>query len=133
MLHCVGARWLYSHVPGGERLTLFSLGGPDGRNHYDRLVHCASGLLLTPPIAELAARSGGLRRGWAAGFAACAVLAVAALYEVFEWTLTALLNPAYADRYNGLQGDAWDAQKDMALAALGAALALPWLFLRRSA
>lgn len=34
----------------------------------------------------------------------------------------------FADAYNGQQGDMWDAQKDMALAVLGAfaALALKW-------
>ena len=125
LLHAVGARFLYSTVPGGDRLTVFSLGGPDGRNHYDRLVHFASGLLLAPVAAELAARFGGMNRNWAAAFGATALVAVGGLYEVFEWTLTAILNPAYADRYNGLQGDAWDAQKDILLAAVGAALSLP--------
>ena len=125
LLHAVGARFLYSSVPGGERLTAFSLGGPAGRNHFDRLVHFGSGLLLTPLAAELAARFGGMKPAWAAGFGASALLAVAALYEVFEWSLTAILNPAYADRYNGLQGDVWDAQKDMLLAGAGAAASLP--------
>ena len=125
LLHAVAARFLYSTVPGGERLTLFSLGGPVGRNHFDRLVHFSSGLLLAPVAAELAARFGGMGRTWAAGFGVCLLLAIAAVYEVFEWSLTALLEPAFADRYNGLQGDQWDAQKDMFLAGLGAALALP--------
>ena len=125
LLHAVGARWLYSSVPGGERLTAFSLGGPAGRNHFDRLVHFCSGLLLAPAAAEAAARFGGLRPRWAAGFAVTGVLAVAALYEVFEWSLTAILRPGFADRYNGLQGDAWDAQKDMLLAGAGAALSVP--------
>ena len=125
LLHAVGARWLYSSVPGGERLTVFSLGGPAGRNHFDRLVHFCSGLLLAPAAAEAAARFGGLRPRWAAGFAVSGVLAVAALYEVFEWSLTALLEPSFADRYNGLQGDAWDAQKDMLLAGAGAAVGVP--------
>ena len=125
LLHAVGARFLYSAVPGGERLTAFSLGGPAGRNHYDRLAHFSSGLLLAPVAAELAGRFGGMNRNWAAAFGATALVAVGGLYEVFEWTLTAVLNPAYADRYNGLQGDAWDAQKDILLAAVGAALAVP--------
>ena len=130
VLHAVGARFLYSTVPGGERLTIFSLDGPDGRNHFDRLVHFCSGLLLAPAGAEAAARFGGLRPRWAAGFAVSGVLAVAAAYEVFEWSLTAILKPAFADRYNGLQGDAWDAQKDMLLAGAGAVISLPactWL------
>ena len=125
LLHAVAARFLYSTVPGGERLTLFSLGGPEGRNHFDRLVHFSSGLLLAPVAAELAARFGGMKTAWAAGFGVCLLLAIAAVYEVFEWSLTALLNPAFADRYNGMQGDQWDAQKDMFLAGIGAVLALP--------
>ncbi|MFH5804939.1 DUF2238 domain-containing protein [Alienimonas sp. DA493] len=135
LLHAVAARFLYSTVPGGERLTLFSLGGPDGRNHFDRLVHFASGLLLVPVAAEIAARFGGMKPAWASGFGVCLLLAIAAAYEVFEWSLTALLEPAFADRYNGLQGDQWDAQKDMFLAGLGALLALPiaWRLARRAA
>ncbi|MEM9701696.1 MAG: DUF2238 domain-containing protein, partial [Planctomycetota bacterium] len=125
LLHAVAARFLYSTVPGGERLTWFSLGGPAGRNHFDRLVHFCSGLLLAPLASELAARFGGMKAGWAAGFGVCLLLAIAAVYEVFEWSLTAILKPAYADRYNGLQGDEWDAQKDMFLAGLGAIAALP--------
>lgn len=34
-----------------------------------------------------------------------------------------LLAPDAADAYNGQQGDAWDAQKDMALALAGALVA----------
>ena len=120
LLHCVGARWLYSHVPGGEWLTPFSLGGPPGRNHYDRLVHFAFGLLLAVPTREVLARYGGVRAWWAGGLAWGVVVAAGGLYEVFEWALTAVADPAFADRYNGLQGDAWDAQKDIALAAAGA-------------
>lgn len=35
-----------------------------------------------------------------------------------------------ADAYNGQQGDPWDAQKDMALAGLGALTTAIWLRLR---
>ena len=48
------------------------------------------------------------------------VLSISALYEIFEWLLTLVAAGETADRYNGQQGDMWDAQKDMALAALGA-------------
>ena len=80
---------------------------------------------MAPAAAEAAARFGALRPRWAAGFAVSVVLAVAAVYEVFEWSLTAILRPRFADRYNGLQGDAWDAQKDMLLAGAGAAASWP--------
>jgi putative membrane protein len=48
------------------------------------------------------------------------VLSISALYEMFEWLLTLAVAGADADAYNGQQGDMWDPQKDMALAALGA-------------
>jgi putative membrane protein len=58
-------------------------------------------------------------------FAVMFVLAVGAVYEVFEWGLTLTLSPDDAGAYNGEQGDIFDAQKDMALAGLGAILAIP--------
>ena len=47
------------------------------------------------------------------------------VYELFEWLLTLVAPANQADNYNGQQGDMWDAQKDMALALLGASMA--WL------
>lgn len=54
------------------------------------------------------------------------MLAVGGFYEIFEWTLTLALAPADAGAYNGEQGDMFDSQKDMAVAALGMLLALPF-------
>jgi len=59
------------------------------------------------------------------------VLAISALYEIFEWLLTLTMEGSVATAYNGQQGDPWDAQKDMALAALGALLAAGALAMRR--
>lgn len=58
--------------------------------------------------------------------------AVSALHEIFEWLLTVILAPGIADDYNGQQGDVWDAQKDMATAIVGAAIAALWLGRRAS-
>lgn len=52
------------------------------------------------------------------------ILATSAVYEIAEWLVAVTLAPDWADHYNGQQGDVWDAQKDMALAALGAAVGL---------
>ena len=76
------------------------------------------------PVAEIARRWGGLGRHGAAVAVLGWVLAVSCLYEIFEWLLTIVAAGETADRYNGQQGDIWDAQKDMALAALGAILVL---------
>jgi putative membrane protein len=52
------------------------------------------------------------------------ILASSAVYEMLEWAITLILAPELAAEYNGQQGDMWDAQKDMALAALGSLLVL---------
>ena len=128
-LHTLGGRYAYSNVPYDDwarALTGTAISDLFGwsRNHYDRLVHFAFGALSVIPVAEVARRWGGLgRRG--AGLAVLGwVLALSALYEVFEWLLTIAGAGATPDRYNGQQGDIWDAQKDMALAALGAIMAM---------
>ena len=125
VLHVIGARWLYSNVPYDEwlqALTGASVSEALGwqRNHYDRLVHFAFGLLWLRPVQEIAARHAGLPARASLYVAVEFVLAASMLYEVFEWSLTLLLAGDAADAYNGQQGDAWDAQKDMALAAAGA-------------
>lgn len=131
-LHTLGGRYIYSNVPYDEwvrALTGRGLSEAFGwtRNHYDRLVHFAFGLLSTVPVAEVARRYGGLSRRGAMLAVAGWVLSLSCLYEIFEWLLTIVAAGETADRYNGQQGDIWDAQKDMALAALGAVMvvALP--------
>jgi putative membrane protein len=46
-------------------------------------------------------------------------LAVSALYELLEWTVSALTGSA-GDAFLGTQGDVFDTQKDMAMALVGA-------------
>ena len=128
-LHTLGGRYAYSNVPYDDwarALTGTSLSETFGwtRNHYDRLVHFAFGALSVIPIAEIARRWGGLGRRGAALAVLGWVLSLSAPYEIFEWLLTIVAAGETADRYNGQQGDIWDAQKDMAFAALGAILVL---------
>lgn len=124
-LHTLGGRYAYSNVPYDDwarALTGTTLSESLGwtRNHYDRLVHFAFGALSIVPVAEVARRWGGLGRRGALVVAIGCVLALSSLYEIFEWLLTVVAAGETADRYNGQQGDMWDAQKDMALALLGA-------------
>jgi putative membrane protein len=135
-LHTIGGRWTYTDVPYdalARALTGHWVNETFGfeRNHYDRLVHFAYGLLAVLPVREALLRHFGLGRRTALYIAVESVLAVSLLYEVFEWLLTLGMAGAVADRYNGQQGDIWDAQKDMALATFGALAAATWLALRR--
>jgi putative membrane protein len=128
-LHVLGARYLYSYVPydaWSERLFGFNLTYQFGftRNHYDRLVHFCFGLLLVIPAWRFSRRIVGLGAKWSAAFAMMGILSAGAIYEIFEWLAAMIMAPAWAESYNGQQGDVWDAQWDMALAACGALLGL---------
>lgn len=138
LLHLVAARWSYSFVPYQDWLRAAGLGEPAPhsgfeRNMFDRLVHFAFGLLAVLPFGEIAIRHGQMTKRQALSGALLFVLAVGGLYEIFEWSLTVTLAPADAGAYNGEQGDMFDSQKDMAIAAVGALLAIPvqlWLWHR---
>jgi putative membrane protein len=133
-IHTLGARYLYSFVPYDDwARAVFGSGVTETfgfrRNHYDRLVHAAYGFLVTFPQVELLERRLGTRAAFAASLAL--VLAVGSLYEMAEFGVAIALDPVHADRYNGQQGDAWDAQKDTALAFLGAVVATAAIALGR--
>lgn len=127
-LHILGARWIYSFVPYDEWSEAWlgtSISDAFGwrRNHYDRLVHLASGLCLVPPAAECLRRYGGMGPRGAAVQSIAIVLAIGALYEILEWVLAVTLSPEQAEAYNGQQGDVWDPQKDLLMAAIGSSVA----------
>ena len=120
-LHAVGAHYTYSEVPAGFWMKeAFGL----SRNHFDRIVHFAFGLLLAYPAYELFLRAAGAKKPWAPFFAATAVLSLSGLFEVIESWVAQIVSPELGQAYLGTQGDIWDAQKDMTLACLGAILAI---------
>ncbi len=128
-LHAVGAHYTYSLVPydaWGEALagrTLSSLTGWE-RNHYDRLVHFAYGILLAYPAREVFLRVADVRGFWGYFLPLDVVMASSMLYELIEWGAASALGGDLGTAYLGTQGDQWDAQKDMALATLGAVIAM---------
>jgi putative membrane protein len=129
VLHEIGAHYTYSLVPYDqvwEALTGQGLGAALGwsRNHYDRFVHLAFGLLLAYPMRELFLRSVG-----AHGFVSYLLpvqmtMSWSALYELIEWAAALVFGGETGMAYVGTQGDEWDAQKDMCLAGGGALLAM---------
>jgi putative membrane protein len=126
-IHQVGAHYTYPDVPyNAWLLNVFSLdlNGLMGweRNQYDRFVHLAYGLLLSVPIRELSQQMG-VKPRYVSLIAWNLVLSTSAVYELMEWLGGAYLSDHGADVV-GAQDDFWDAQKDMALAGLGAMLTL---------
>jgi putative membrane protein len=125
LLHTFAGRWTYSNVPydaWARALTGHSLSESLGatRNEFDRLVHLSFGLLAVLPVAEIMRRHVGMTWRASVWTAFLFVGSVSALYEIFEWLLTISVAPDLAADYNGQQGDPWDAQKDMAIAMMGA-------------
>lgn len=127
-LHAVGAHYTYSLVPWEDALRSVSGAPLDGalgatRNHYDRAVHLAYGLLLVLPLREWLMRHAGVRGFWSYFLPMDVVLSTSALYELIEWAAAALFGGDLGAAFLGTQGDEWDTHKDMALAALGALIA----------
>jgi len=120
-LHLTGAHYTYAETPLGYWLMeWFSL----ERNHYDRLVHFSYGLLLAYPFYEVLRRVVKVSPGWARFITINLVLAFSGFFEVLEAMIAEVVSPELGDAYLGTQGDIWDAQKDMALALLGAIIAM---------
>jgi putative membrane protein len=116
-LHVVGSHYTYAEVPFGYELQRWF--GAD-RNMYDRLVHFAFGLLLAYPMREVFLRVAKTRGIWGYWLPVELALAFSAVYEIIEWGVASRVAPAAGLAFLGAQGDVWDAQKDMLLAAAGA-------------
>ena len=96
------------------------------RNHYDRVGHVALGVFPSFITREVLLRRTPLvRGGWLYFLVLSVVLAVAAFWELVEWWVTLLVAGDTGQAFLGSQGDVWDAQWDMFLALVGAAVALP--------
>jgi putative membrane protein len=120
-LHLIGAHYTYAETPLGfwlqEMLNL-------SRNHYDRIVHFAFGLLIAFPLREVLLRAAGVHRSWSYLMAIITVLGFSGFYEVLEAIVAVIVSPELGAAYLGSQGDIWDAQKDTALAFAGAVIAM---------
>ena len=124
-LHTLGARYLYSYTPydaWSGKLLGVDLSEMFGfqRNHYDRLVHFSYGLLLVVPVWEFECRCLRLSSAISTVLAAEFIIATSAVYELIEWLVAVMFVPAWAEQFLGQQGDIFDAQKETALATLGA-------------
>jgi putative membrane protein len=120
-----GGYYTYALTPlGNWARDTFGL----ARNHYDRVGHLALGVFPCFTIQEVLLRQTPLRRGgWLYFLVLSVVLAIAAFWELLEWWVTLIAAADVGQAFLGSQGDIWDAQWDMFLALVGAAIALPAL------
>ena len=128
-LHQVGAHFSYAEVPYDawiEGLTGRTFNSAFGwqRNHFDRVVHFSYGLLLAYPIREVFLRVADVRGFWGYFLPLDLTMSTSMLFELIEWLAAEVFGGDLGVAYLGAQGDIWDAQKDMALASLGALTAM---------
>ena len=122
LFHCVvlmvGGHYTYAEVPLFDGLF-----GAE-RNNYDKLGHFLQGFVPAMIGRELLIRKQVMASAaWRNFFIVCFCLAFSAFYELLEW-LAAIIMGGSADAFLGMQGYQWDTQSDMAMALLGACVAL---------
>jgi putative membrane protein len=128
-LHTLGAHYTYADVPYDRWWASFTgatfseLVGWE-RNNFDRVVHFAYGLLLAYPIRELFLRIAGVRGFWGYFLPLDLTMSTSMLFELIEWLAAEVFGGDLGVAYLGTQGDVWDAHKDMALASIGALIAM---------
>jgi putative membrane protein len=122
----LGGHYTYANVPVGfwaQELFDFE------RNHYDRFGHFMQGFMPAILAREILLRKNVVKPGkWLFLIVFSICLAFSAFYELLEWW-AALIYGADATNFLGTQGDEWDTQADMFMAAVGAISAL--LLLRK--
>ena len=142
--HCVilivGGHYTYARVPLGDwGMQWFGW----SRNNYDKIGHFAQGFVPAILVREILLRASRLnfqagenntasgvvarrRNGWLNFIIVSVCLAFSALYELIEWGV-AVISGSGADDFLGTQGDVWDTQTDMAMALVGAIVAVAFM------
>ena len=121
ILHVIGSHYTYAKVPFGYTLQRW-LGS--NRNMYDRMVHFGYGFLLAYPVREVFLRLAKVKGFWGYYLPLDLTLALSATFEIIEAIVASLADPEAGMAYLGMQGDQWDAQKDMMMAGIGAFMAM---------
>jgi len=125
LIHClvlfVGAHYTYAAVDIFKWVRDFFAWQ---RNNYDKLGHFTQGFVPAIIAREIFIRNHVVNgRTWLNLFVISICLAFSALYELFEWGVAVGTGDS-AESFLGTQGYMWDTQSDMAMALIGAVLAL---------
>jgi putative membrane protein len=129
MMHCYGAFYAYTTNAFGEWLkSTYHL----WRNPYDRIVHFSFGLLIAYPAREILLNKFKVSKRAAWLIPIEIAFSLGTVFELIEWGVAELTDPVTGDTYVATQGDIWDAHKDIALAALGAAVSMLVIYFCKS-
>jgi len=130
LLHLYGAFYAYTQNAFGSWLqTTFHL----WRNPYDRIVHFSFGLFMAYPFREILINKFRVstRTSWLLPIEIA--FSFGTIFEMIEWGVSVVTTKETGETYVATQGDVWDAHKDIALAAVGAAVTMmiTYLFTRK--
>jgi len=122
--HTTGTHFTYSETPYDtfvDTMFGFSINDMLGwtRNHYDRFVHLLYGVCLALPTADLLQQRLGTSIFTSRFLAWHIIISTSAIYELVEWFAAVTFGGELGMLFLGTQGDIWDAQWDIALAAGG--------------
>jgi len=115
-LHSLGAHFTYAKMEYFDTITKYF--GFE-RNHFDRLVHFLFGLLAFRILFEMILQSTKSAKT-ALFFTFTIVVSISTIYELLEWLAVDMLYPDLGMAFLGIQGDIWDAHKDILAATIGA-------------
>jgi putative membrane protein len=123
-LHEIGAHYTYAEVPYDRWFESVSGKGLNQwlgwvRNHYDRVMHLFYGLLITYPVREIVLRVSRARGFWSYLLPVMILISTSTMFELLEWAAALVFGGDLGVAFIATQGDVWDAQKDLALAAAG--------------
>lgn len=117
----VGGHYTYAEVPLFDWIR-DALN--QSRNNYDKLGHFAQGFVPVMIAREIFIRKKIINgKVWLGFLSICFALAFSAFYELIEWWV-ALASGEDAEAFLGTQGYIWDTQSDMAVALIGAIIAI---------
>ena len=115
-LHTIGGHYTFARVPFDYITNLFDF----SRNHFDRIAHFSVGFYAYPIIEILHKKKLVKNKFILFSYAIFAIMAIAGLYELFEWVYAIMQGGNAGIEVLGSQGDIWDAQKDILSDTLGA-------------
>lgn len=119
MLHLYGAFYAYTQNNFGYWLQQkFDL----WRNPYDRIVHFSFGFFMAYPFREILINKFRVSRRASWLLPIEIAFSLGTLFELIEWGVSAVTSSETGETYVATQGDVWDAQKDILLAATGASI-----------